>query len=205
MSKLKLYYFDVNGGRGETARLALSIGGIEFEDQRLKFDQWAALKPQTPFHSLPVLEVDGKMLAQSNTINRYVGKLADLYPSHPWQAALCDEVMDAVEDVDQKMGPTYSMKDDAEKKKAREALAAGPIPLYLTRLQAYLQDRGGEYFADNRLTVADLKVFLWVRHLRSGILDHIPADIVDRHAPMLVQHQERIANHPKIVAYYKNR
>ena len=35
MAKLKLTYFDFHGGRGEPARLALSIGGIAFEDDRV--------------------------------------------------------------------------------------------------------------------------------------------------------------------------
>jgi glutathione S-transferase len=50
-----------------------------------------------------VLEVDGQNLAQSNAINRYVGKFVDLYPSDPWQAALCDEAMEAVEDITTKI------------------------------------------------------------------------------------------------------
>ena len=33
---LKLTYFDFHGGRGEPARIALSIGGIPFEDDRVK-------------------------------------------------------------------------------------------------------------------------------------------------------------------------
>ena len=35
MPNLKLTYFDFHGGRGETARLAMFIGGIAFEDDRL--------------------------------------------------------------------------------------------------------------------------------------------------------------------------
>jgi hypothetical protein len=35
MPKLKLTYFDFHGGHGEPARLALSIGGIPFEDDRV--------------------------------------------------------------------------------------------------------------------------------------------------------------------------
>ena len=81
MAKLKLTYFDFHGGRGEPARLALSIGGIAFEDDRVPPSDWASRKAQTPFGALPVLEVDGQVVAQSNAINRYVGKLADLYPS----------------------------------------------------------------------------------------------------------------------------
>jgi len=35
MQKIKLSYFDFHGGRGEPARLALSIAGIPFEDDRV--------------------------------------------------------------------------------------------------------------------------------------------------------------------------
>jgi hypothetical protein len=44
-----------------------------------------------------------------------------------------------------------------------------------------------------------------IRWLRSGVLDHIPKDLVDRVAPMLVEHLERMASYPKIVEYYKRR
>ena len=64
---------------------------------------------------------------------------------------------------------------------------------------------GGEYFADQRLTVADLKIFIWVRWLRSGVLDHIPKDLVDRVAPLLVKHSERVASHPGVAEYYRRR
>jgi glutathione S-transferase len=205
MSKLKLTYFDFHGGRGEPARLAMFIGEIEFEDRRVPLAEWPAVRAQMPFHAVPVLKVDGKLLTQSNSINRFVGKLAGLYPSEPWQAALCDEVMDAVEDISHKIVATFMIENDDEKKTARQALAGGPILLYLERLQWRLEQSGGEYFADNRLTVADLKVFVWTRSLRSGILDHMPKDLPERVAPLLVGHLERVHNHPKIAAYYENR
>jgi prostaglandin-H2 D-isomerase / glutathione transferase len=44
-----------------------------------------------------------------------------------------------------------------------------------------------------------------IRWLRSGVLDHIPKDIVDRVAPSLVKHFERVAGHPKIAEYYQAR
>jgi glutathione S-transferase len=84
MPKLKLTYFDFHGGRGEPARLALSMGGVPFEDDRVPPSDWQRRKPDTPFGALPVLEVDGQPLAQSNAINRYVGKLTNLYPSDAW-------------------------------------------------------------------------------------------------------------------------
>lgn len=204
MAKLKLTYFDFDGGRGEPARLALHIADIAFEDHRVAGKDWPALRDSTPFQAIPILEVDGHVVSQSNSINRYVGKLAGLYPKDDWQALLCDEVMDAVEDISTTIGQTFDLPAD-EKKKARAELAAGPIKRYLEQLAARLEAAGGEYFADRRLTVADLKVFMLTRWLRSGALDHIPKDLVDRIAPQLVKHFERVAGQPKVAAYYQQR
>jgi len=204
MPKLTLTYFDFDGSRGEVPRLAMHLGGVAFEDRRIARKDWTALRDTMPFQQLPVLEVDGKVIAQSNTINRYVGKLAGLYPKDDWLAARADEVMDAVEDLTTRIGATIRMDDEA-KKKAREELAAGPIPRFLQQLEARLKAGGGEWFVENRLTVADLKCYLLTRWLKSGVIDHVPADIVDRNAPLLAAHLERVHNHPKIAAYYAAR
>jgi prostaglandin-H2 D-isomerase / glutathione transferase len=201
MPKLKLTYFDFHGGRGEPARLALWMAEIPFEDDRVSPSDWERRKADTPFGALPVLEVDGQMVAQSNSINRYVGKLANLYPSDPWQAALCDEVLEAVEEINSKIFATLFLPDE-QKKAQRKTLVEGPIPFYLTRLQQRLEAHGGRYFAADRLSVADLKAFVWIRHLRSGVLDHVPTDLSDRVAPKLVEHYERVKNDPRIKAYY---
>jgi glutathione S-transferase len=201
MARYKLTYFDMHGGRGEPARIALWIGGIPFKDDRVTFADWPARKNDTPFGSLPVLEVDGKPLAQSNAISRYVGKLAGLYPADPWQAALADEAMDAVEDILSEIVSTMALPED-EKKAKRETLAAGPIPFYLERLQQRLEANGGKYFADDRLTVADLKTAFFVRMLKSGMLDHVPTDLVERTAPKLIEHYGRVMDDPDVKAYY---
>ena len=204
MAKLKLTYFDFDGGRGEPARLALHIGGIAFEDHRIAGKDWPEFRDRTPFLAMPTLEVDGKLITQSNSINRYVGKIAGLYPKDDWQALLCDEVMDVVEDIGSRIAQTMDLAPDA-KKQAREELVTGRLTRYLEQIQAKLTAAGGEYFADGRLTVADLKVFMWTRWLRSGALDHIPQDLVDRVAPMLVKHFDRVASHPVVAEYYQRR
>lgn len=202
MPDLRLLYFDFNGGRGEAARLAMAIGGVEFEDDRVAVEQWPEVKGTTPLGQLPVLYVDGLALTQTNSINRYVGKLAGLYPEDALQALKCDEPMSAIEDVMYQIVPTLFMQDEDEKKAAREALAAGPIPVFVSALGKMLEAGGGEYFADNRLTIADLKVFLFVRYLRSGMLDYVPTNLPDTLAPGLVSHFERINAHPAIRAWY---
>ena len=201
MSQLKLTYFDIHGGRGEPARLAFHIGGVAFEDHRFAFSEFAELRKSTPFGQVPVLHVDGVLVTQSDAITRYAGKLAGLYPQDAYQALLCDEVLDVVEDAQIKMGPTYGMTGDALKQ-AREALVEGPLPLVLRWLQAQLEAHGGTYFADNRLTIADLKVFVYVRGLNSGRLDHVPTDLVEKLAPQLNAHARRIARTPAVARYH---
>jgi glutathione S-transferase len=201
MPQLKLNYFDFHGGRAEPARLALHIGGIAFEDNRFGFPEFAEFRKSTPFGQVPTLEVDGAQITQCDAILRYAGKLAGLYPTDPLQALLCDEVMYVVEEASVRIGPTFRMSGE-EQKAARLALVNGSMPVYLGWLQTQLQARGGEYFADNRLTVADLKVFVDVRGLNSGRLDHIPTDLVERVAPALNAHMQRVANLPAVQAYY---
>ncbi len=204
MPVLTLTYFDFDGGRGEPARLALCIGDVAFEDRRIAPSAWSAMRDSTPFQALPTLDVDGTLVTQSNAILRYAGKLAGLYPYDDLTALRCDEILDAVEDIGSRIGRTIDMPAEM-KQKAREDLASGPITRHLQQLQAKLQRAGGAYFVDSRLTVADLKVFIWIRWLRSGALDHIPKDIVEQVAPALVAHFERVAAHPKIVSHYASR
>ena len=201
MTQLTLTYFDIHGGRGEPARLALAIGGIAFEDKRFGFPEFAAVRKTTPFGQVPTLHVDGVQVTQCDSINRYVGKLAGLYPTDAYQALLCDEVMYVVEEANAKLGPSFGMTGEAQKA-ARLALVNGPMPVYLGWLQSQLLAHGGEFFADNRLTIADLKVFVDVRGLNSGRLDHVPADLVAQVAPALNAHAQRIANTPAVAQYY---
>src|SRR5258706_8624306 len=143
MTKLKLSYFDFDGGRGEPARLALHIGSVPFEDDRINPKEWPQIRDRTPFQALPTLEVDGKLVSQSNSINRYVGKLAGLYPQDDWQALLCDGVMDAAEAIGVRVSNTIDLPPDGQKR-AREELAAGRITRYLEQLQARLKAAGGQ-------------------------------------------------------------
>ncbi|BCO28344.1 hypothetical protein MIZ03_3244 [Rhodoferax lithotrophicus] len=201
MSQLTLTYFDIHGGRGEPARLALHIGGLPFEDKRFAFADFAEVRKSTPLNQVPTLHVDGVQITQSDAITRYVGKLAGLYPIDALQALLCDEVLSAVEDANVKIGTTFGLTGDTLKE-ARTALVKGPLPLYLGWLQTQLQAHGGEYFADQRLTIADLKVFVFVTSLNSGRMDHVPTDLVEKVAPLLNTHCQRIAQNPAVVAYY---
>lgn len=204
MPTYKLTYFDFDGGRGEPVRIALHAAGIQFEDERLSFEEFGKMRHGLRFSSLPVLEIDGNPITQSNAISRYVGKMAGLYPEDELQALYCDEVLDALEDVNHYIVPTLFLQGD-ELRAAREKLVAGWLTIYLKGLGQLLTRGGDKYFANDRLTVADLKTLVQVRSLRSGRMDHVPTDLVDQLAPNLCEHQARIEKEPQVVAYYASR
>jgi glutathione S-transferase len=204
MADHKLIYFDFDGGRGEAIRIALHAAGVVFDDKRVSFPEFGEMRQDLPFNAVPVLEIDGVAVTQSNAICRYVGKMAGLYPEDDLQALYCDEVLDAVEDLTHHIVRTFFLEGE-ELRAAREKLVDGWLSVYLRGLAELLTRGGGEYFADNRLTVADLKAFVQIRSLASGNLDHVPTDIVQQLTPVLVAHQERIVADPLVAAYYATR
>lgn len=203
MARYKLTYFDMDGGRAEPVRIAFHAAGIKFDDERISFPQFGETRQALRFTCLPVLEIDGTVVTQSNAMARFVGKKAGLYPDDDVQALYCDEAMGAIEDLLHSMVQTFGLDGD-ELKAAREKLVDGWLTIFLKGLNDLL-DRGGDYFADNRLTVADLKVSGITRWLLSGQLDHVPTDLVERVAPNLIAHEQRVANDPIVVAYYDSR
>ncbi len=204
MPTLTLTYFDFDGGRAEPTRLALHIGGIAFTDDRFPGARFPEVSKTTPLGQVPVLTVDGVAVTQSDAITRYAGQVAGLYPKDPFQALLCDEILQGLEDANIKLGTTFGLKGD-ELRSARERFANEVLPRYLGWLAQQLASHGGDYFADGRLTIADLKAFCLLRWLCSGVLDHIPADCVARQAPTLAAYLERIAALPAIAGYYQMR
>lgn len=94
-----LMYFGVPA-RAEAIRLALTIGGVTFNDDHVVGGKWADMKMTTPFGKLPVLLLaNGTQIGQQRAILRFVGRSTGLYPQDSLAAAMVDGVMDAVDDV----------------------------------------------------------------------------------------------------------
>ncbi|KXZ46903.1 hypothetical protein GPECTOR_39g397 [Gonium pectorale] len=200
---LRLHYF-AGPGRAEVSRLLFTIGGIPFEDVGYSWETFAEFKPKTPFGQVPVLELpDGKMLAQSGAIDRYVAKLAGLYPEDPLQAALADQVVFQLNDFMDLFTPTWTMEKDA-KIKARQEILAGKGKEKLQALAKVLEaaEAEGGYVAGGKLSFADVAVFVNLSGITSPIMDGIPAGLLDEY-PVLKAFRNKIAKVPAIKAYYE--
>ena len=204
MTKPKLTYFDAPVSRGEECRLALHLAGIDFEDNRLKREEWLALKPTSPFGGVPIFELPGHPpLGQSNPILTLIGRRHGLHPKDDFGAARHEAMMEHVEDLRTQIGMTLRMSDADEKKRAREQLSAGYIPAWAGYAERQISD-DGPFFAGGTLHVVDLKILMIVRWFRGGALDHIPTTIFAGY-PKLNRVHDAVDAHAAVRAWYAKR
>ena len=130
MTKPKLTYFDAPVSRGEECRLALHIAGIDFEDDRIKGPDWPALKPKTPYGSMPVSRC--RATRRSRTRTRSSPHRPAARP--PSQGRLRGGAARGHDGARRgAAAPRRSddaHKDEAEKKAAREAIAQTYLPTW---------------------------------------------------------------------------
>jgi prostaglandin-H2 D-isomerase / glutathione transferase len=199
MSQPTLTYFDIPTSRGEEIRLALTIAGVTFIDERLNREQWEARKASAPFGALPIFTSEGRPpLAQSNAILRMLGGQHGLLPADAWESARHEAVMCAVEEMRAKLGPTNRIKDPAEKQAAREALAKSYFPEWCGQIERQIT---GPFLGGAALSVADLKLFVAMGPLLAGKLDHIPPETFSPFTKLLAL-VAAVKQHPKVVAWY---
>ncbi len=194
-----LTYFDFDGSRGLECRLALTLAGVEFDDNRIKREEWRALKPTLPFGALPMLEVDGRRLPQSTAILRWVGRNHGMHPSDAWAAAEHDALMQSVEDLRHKV-PGRGLTEE-EKKTAREEFAAGWLTRWAASISSHLI---GPYLEGDELHVADLKLYVILRAYLTGGYDYIPPSFFDDF-PTIQAFFAAVDAHPGVKAYLEGR
>lgn len=200
MAKLTVTYFDFAGSRGEEIRLALTIAGIAFDDNRISGAEFAALKPDLPFASLPTLEVDGLgVFGQSNAILRMIGRQHGLHPEHAVKAARHDALMEFAEDLRHRISPSMRIEDPGQKKAARQQLASDYIPQWARCVERQLG--AGPFVDGDKPNVVDIKLYMVERWISSGGVEDIPREIFDAY-PKLKALAEAVRNLPAVVAWY---
>eukprot|EP01062_Namystynia_karyoxenos_P071982 TRINITY_DN6781_c0_g1_i2.p2 TRINITY_DN6781_c0_g1~~TRINITY_DN6781_c0_g1_i2.p2 ORF type:complete len:223 (+),score=83.14 TRINITY_DN6781_c0_g1_i2:81-749(+) len=219
--KIKLTYFNIQGV-AEKVRLALVLNGVDFEDCRVSRDEWATLKPSTPYGQLPTMSIDGgKEFAQSSAMVRWAGRLGDgsVYPQEPSQMLRVEEAIGLSDDLARAWGPCLyiSMKpemfghagisDEAKAamvKSLREQFLENTLPAYFGWLSKFLEESGGQFFAGPKPTIADCTLLPQLARFISGDLEHIPPTCMDKF-PALTAWMERMRALPAIKAWYEKK
>ncbi|VBB26289.1 unnamed protein product [Acanthocheilonema viteae] len=154
----KLTYF--NGrGRAEVTRLLFAQANVSYEDIRISKAEWPALKPKTPYGHVPILNVSGKILAESHAIERYLARKFDLLGTNEWEAAKIDEIICNLEDVWVKMQPWLHEEKGTKKSEMFETLVKETITPFMQRYEQFLLNSHSPYFVGNKMSLADLAVF----------------------------------------------
>lgn len=212
--KPRLTYLDFPG-IAEPIRLALFVGGVDFEDRRVSYAEVADMRNrgELPFGQVPLLEVDGAVYSQSGALLRWAGKAAGLYPEECQMR--CDQVEEALADIKRMLMPQWYgsvlgrhpehgtptvLLSEAQKVEVQRTLNNEVLPPRFAMLEAFLKRRPvPPYFCGEQLTVCDLSLYVMVSGLRDGsYIDGISASEVLGACPELLALADRVAEHDKV-------
>ena len=201
---IKIYYSHTPFWRAEVLRVSLFIKDIPFEDIRVSREEFVHLiktgflpnGKKAPFHQLPVIEVDGKIIGQTGAIARYCGKASNLYADDNLKAAKIDQIIDAATDITNLVSPTIREKNLDKKMEDRKLLVNKLLPRWFKYLENLLSEDESTWFVE-KMSIADVAIWRLLGWLTSGIIDGIPTSVVDDF-PKLKNAHHQVHTHPKV-------
>ena len=201
--KLDLIYFDVRA-RAECARMTLAYGGIpyNFTDTQGYFGcdfMTAKTSGKLPWGQLPLLAVDGKLISQSGSINRYVASLVtkpDFIPKDPVKAALVDALHETAQDLFRIM-PIVNLWTEAKWSEEKEEYFTKTLPSKLPALVKMLGSQ--KYFCGDAPTYADFALFTIMDLVRL-----VEPGVVSQHANITAW-MARVEQLPGVKEYLESR
>ena len=208
--QLDLVYFPVQA-RAECARMIMEYGGIPYNYTDCKkffgisFDE-AQKSGKLPFGQLPVLQIggkDGRLVAQSGSINRYLASLVTLpgfVPTDPVDKAYCDMIHDAGEEmflimpIVNLMGEKFLYGNFQQEK---ENFFKNTLPPKLKNLAKLLGSK--LFFCGSTVTYCDFQIYVYfdlARLVEPAVLNDYPG---------VMQWLSRVENLPGVNNYLARR
>ena len=197
----KLSYFDMRG-RAEGARLLFHYAGVPFEDIRITKDQWPSLKPKTPFGQLPILEIDGYILAQSASIYRFLGKQFKMLPECPYEEAIADSVYEAFVDFQTKIMKYIKVLggfEQGDKDKLEKETLMPACETFFTALTKFLEKTHGEHIVGKTPTWQDIVIGDKLKKLE----EHC-SHVFDKF-PLVKKFADKVYELPQLQSYLNSR
>jgi prostaglandin-H2 D-isomerase / glutathione transferase len=197
-ASIKVSYFNARG-RAELTRILLADAGVEFEDVRLDKEAFVALKPSLPNGQLPVLEVDGKVLAQSAAMAQYVAAANGFYTGDTFTDAKINELHENVRD---EIGALVKAKFSENKDEELKKFITEVHPKWLKRYEVvYASNTDTVFSYADKPTLGDYAVFQLLDELRLfNPNSSIPEDF-----PNLKKFVETMYARPRIAAWLEKR
>nr|UCR60996.1 glutathione-S-transferase [Aphelinus asychis] len=173
----KLIYFNARG-IAEHIRYVLAYAGLDYVDERVPKERWPELKKTLPYGQLPVLEVNGQQIAQSNAIARYLARKYNLAGQDEWQAMQCDVLVDSLGDLRFELLQFQKEEDLFKKEEKKAKFVKETIPFFLNKFEQTIGRNGG-YAVGSTTTWADFVFAVALENFEhmfgGGALESYPA------------------------------
>ena len=179
----KLTYFDVFG-LGEPIRLINVVTGNAFEDKRVSFADWPAMKEAMPNKQMPVWEEgDGVVMAESSAILNFLARKYEMEPTDSHDAYNSDVICQVTNDINtsfrgvsylamrpEMFGHYNKTPEEIEsiKKMLADDLNKGPLHQMLTRLNQVIVTYG--LMKDGKVSKSDCFVAGRMAGLFTGLM-----------------------------------
>ena len=203
--ELTFIYFDIPFWRAEVGKIALFLGGVEFNNKKITSEEFQRVKENghlddgtiIPFHQFPCLIVDGVSIAQTGGIARFCGKLSNMYPvTNDIVAAQIDQYLDIATDITVLVSSAGGEKDDDKRRIMRQEMCSGALGRKLQILDKNIA-AGSEWIVGQCMGLADIAIWRLMGWLSSGMLDGIPTNLLVGY-PNISRVCLAVDRHPKI-------
>jgi len=203
-SKPVLTYFN-GAGRAELARLCFYAGNVAFEDKRVSSDEFASMKANSSsiagqrFGSLPLLQHDSLLIAQSGSISQYAADLGINSGLNALQRAVDMEISGAHADVQAAM---YKALFGSEESKKQGLKDLPPVIEKFFSAFERIFPATGFLHGGSHPTLGDLAVFDLVTSPFPGVLKL--GQSIDGY-PKVKSLVEAIKSYPPLAQYLASR
>jgi glutathione S-transferase len=208
ISNAKLYYFSLNG-KANPIRAVLTWKKVEYEDVKYDFSSWPAAKKSGifEFEQMPMLEVNGKKLTQTNAILQYLAKLFNISGSSAYEEYLIASLLNSLDDFSTKlMGVMWPRTDEQKanlEKNTNEVLTVH-APFFLKRWEDRFNDNGKNYMVGDSLTLADICITVGLFNVfKNKVRKETWEPVLNENAPNLSKLVQRIAEN-ELSEYFLN-
>merc|ERR1711976_138389 len=204
----KLAYFPLTG-RAETARVALHIAGLKWDDERLDYPALMALKEQGEWlgKQFPILTLsDGRILGNAIDIQRFVARNTGLYSEDSFEAGQIDNYLTAIQDVFDAVAGSFGDLSEEQQIEARKeaVLPGGVFYKKLQKIEAFLNvtAKDSKFAVGNRLTIADIKLAIDLGANGSGFWKGIDAKVWFKDFPKAKALYQNVYAHEKVQEWF---
>ena len=192
----KLVY--LNGrGRGEVLRYVMSAAGIVFTETFLSTAKDLKDVRETKrlmFGQVPLVEIDGLAITQTEAIIRYIARKYNLYGTTENDRIRCDMILDAIKDTEiGNSGVSFIFRDEEQRQELRSNMVA-KAKKYFPMFEGLLSSHS--YFLGAQMSFVDV-VFL---HDLEWFVDILGVDALEPY-PIIAAFRQRMMTVPNIAAY----